>query len=334
MISVIIPCRNEAKHIAECVHAIYGSKLENEELEVIVVDGMSNDGTIEEIGKLAEQYPGLRLVPNPQQVTPVAFNTGIRAAHGTYVQIVGARQIISETYLEGAKKILEQDTETWCVGGAVENVYQDTPSEIIGLAMASPFGVGGGNFRILKKSGFVDTVGTPMYRKSVFDQVGMFNETLVRNQDDELNYRITKAGGKIFLNADIRIKYYVRANVKNLFRQYFQYGYWKVYVNRLHNTVTSLRQLVPFFFVSGLILGFILSFLIPYFIFIYLAGIFLYCGAALAFGFESGGATKGIRVAAIFPVLHLAYGWGYLRGLFEFMLLGRQPASTASKLSR
>ncbi|MBI3135922.1 MAG: glycosyltransferase family 2 protein [Bacteroidetes bacterium] len=335
MISVVIPCRNEEKNIAECIEAIFGADIGGDTLEVLVVDGMSDDKTLEILGSLSKKYPTLRVVPNQLKITPVAFNLGIKESTGDFIQIIGARQIISENYLRDAKKSLTENPDIWCVGGTVTNVYQTPQSEIIGLAMGSSFGVGGGNFRVLKKSEFTDTVGTPMYPRKVFDEIGYFNESLLRNQDDEFNYRVTKKGKKILLNAEITIKYYVRAKVSNLFRQYYQYGYWKVFVNKMHGAITNLRQLVPLFFVMGLIAGLALSFVHPVLMWIYVGALVLYCLLALSAGISVAKKVgKGIRVAAIFPVLHFSYGWGYLVGLIHFVCLGKKPAESAASLSR
>lgn len=336
IISVVIPCRNEVKNIAECVEAIFTSELdEGDTIEVLVVDGMSNDGTLDVLKNLQQTYPTLTVVPNPQQVTPVAFNLGINAASGEYLQIIGARQIISANYLREAKRSLMDNPEIGCVGGAVTNVYQTPESEIIGLAMSSSFGVGGGNFRVMKQSEFTDTVGTPMYPMTIFNEVGYFNEALLRNQDDEFNFRVTRSGKKILLNADISIKYYVRAKVSNLFKQYYQYGYWKVFVNKLHGAITNLRQLVPAIFVTGLLLGGILAFLHPLLLWMYAGAMTLYIMLALYAAVSVAGfGAKAFRVALIFPVLHFSYGWGYLRGLVDFFLLGKNPSRQASELSR
>ena len=334
-VTIVIPCRNEEKHIAECINAIYACDIKSLELEVIVVDGMSTDNTIGEIEKLQKKYPSLRVIQNEKQVTPVAFNLGIIASKGEYIQIVGARQVISKNYLLDAKRILQGNSDVWCVGGGVVNLYQNKESEIIGLAMGSSFGVGGGNFRVLKKSGYTDTVGTPMYPRRVFDEIGLFDEALLRNQDDELNFRITSKGRKIYLNTEIQIKYYVRAKLSNLFKQYFQYGYWKVYVNKMHGTITSVRQLVPLFFVLGLIVGLSASIFLTIALWVYLSWLSLYIFLAIVFGIYSAKSfVKGLRVALVFPVLHFSYGWGYLKGLVDFVIFRRRPRSTASNLSR
>ena len=336
IISVIVPCRNEVENITECLDAIFNSELdENDQLEVILVDGLSDDGTVELLEAYQQQDRRLKLIQNKARVTPVAFNLGVLAAKGEFVQIIGARQIISSDYLKKAKATLNENEDIWCVGGAVENVYQTEESKIIGLAMGSTFGVGGGNFRILKESAYTDTVGTPMYKKEVFKNIGLFNESLLRNQDDEFNFRLTKSGGKIYLIADITIKYYVRASIKNLFRQYYQYGYWKVFVNKMHNTITTYRQLFPVVFVVGLILGLITSFLIPFLWFFYVSVVLIYLFCCMNFGIKSGSSFKqGLKIAKIFPVLHLSYGWGYLIAIFKFLIFRKNPIKADAKLSR
>lgn len=335
-VSVVIPCRNEEKHIRACVDAIYANTLAlQNEVEVLVVDGMSTDGTRAVIDGLTKKYPSLRLVENPRQITPVAFNLGITQSHGEYVQIIGARQIISPEYLAGAVTAFEQNPAIWCVGGRVENVFENEESQIIANAMNTPFGVGGGNFRIIRESAFVDTVGTPMYPRHVFEKVGLFDEELVRNQDDEFNFRVTRAGGKIYLNAHIVIRYFVRADYKKLYKQYYQYGYWKVFVNRKHKAVTTIRQLFPSALVLFLVGGALLSPLSCYIFMPYAAVVLLYLMLALYFAAKA--AEKSAQIFATiktFFILHFGYGLGYLEGLWDFLVLNKKPSQNNQTLSR
>ena len=254
-IAVIVPCRNELSNIEECIKAIYSSDLPSQcELEVVIVDGKSDDGTYELIQQLKTQFSSLSLVTNEKQLTPFAFNLGIHSIDADYYQIIGARQIVDINYIREAALTLKEDPSIWCVGGNVQNVFLNECGKIIAAAMSTSFGMGLGNFRTLESSGYVDTVGTPMYPAWVFDRIGYFDEKLIRNQDDDFNYRVTKAGGKIFFNANIHLKYYVRGNYKNLWKQFYQYGYWKVFVNRKHKAVTTFRQLIPPLFVLFLLI--------------------------------------------------------------------------------
>ena len=189
-ISIVIPCRNESSYIEECVHAIYECSLpENAEIEVYVVDGMSNDGTREKIHSLKAKYSTLNLVDNVKQLTPFAFNLGILAGDNVdFIQIVGARHILSKNYLILSLDLLNRDKDVWCVGGRIENEYTNEASRVISLAKSTSFGMGLGNFRTLNKSGFTDTVTSPMYPYWVFDKIGFFDEELIRNQDDDFNF--------------------------------------------------------------------------------------------------------------------------------------------------
>lgn len=335
-VSVVIPCRNEAPYIEECISAIYNCSLPIDvKLSVYVVDGMSDDGTREIIEKLIKEYATLYLVDNIKQLTPFAFNLGIYAGGQVdFVQIVGARHILSKNYLSNCIDRLESDKTTWCVGGKIINEYINPVGEIISKAMSTSFGMGLGNFRTLDKSGFTDTVTSPMYPYWVFEKIGFFDEALVRNQDDDFNYRITSSGGKIYYDNDISLKYYVRGNYSGLWRQFFQYGYWKVFVNRKHKAVTTLRQLIPPLFVLYLIavpftfiniyLGIISS--IPLLIYIVLMKLVAWR--------KKSSFAEFIGLIKTFPILHISYGLGYLKGIFHFLLLNKQPSSKEKRLSR
>lgn len=335
-ISIIVPCRNEVKYIEECISAIYANTLaSNFELNVVIVDGMSDDGTRELIIDLKSKYNNLFLVDNEQQLTPFAFNLGIKHIKSDYYQIVGARNILSKEYLQTAINILENDNSIWCVGGVVKNVFINEVGEIISKAMSTSFGMGLGNFRTLNKSGYTDTVGSPMYPGWVFEKIDYFDEELIRNQDDEFNYRVINGGGKIWFETSIFMKYYVRANFKGLSKQFFQYGYWKVYVNKKHKNVTTLRQLVPPLFVIYLLmlpLLFTLNFKLGAFFSI---GFIFYLGLSILFSFKIAKKLKEFfGIFKTFPILHFSYGLGYLQGIIHFIILGKKPSNKQKSLSR
>jgi len=336
-ISVTIPCRNEVRYISECIEAIYASDLDaGIAISVFVVDGMSDDGTREKVGSLQGKYPSLQLIDNTRQLTPYAFNLGIHAEPtADYIQIVGARHILSPNYLKECLEQLKKDPQTWCVGGKIVNQYINKTGEYIAKAMSTSFGMGLGNFRTLNESGYTDTVTSPMYPAWVFEKIGYFDEELVRNQDDDFNYRVTKNGGKIFFHAGIWLKYYVRGNLRQLWKQFMQYGYWKVYVNKKHQAVTTLRQLVPplfvlflvvlpFLFLIHSILGLIgLAFL----------GIYVLLGLLVTSRISEDVAEFN-RILVIFPILHISYGWGYLKGIATFLIANQKPGDKYKKMSR
>jgi len=336
-IAVVIPCRNEVLYIEDTIHAIYNSNLpDNINIEVFVVDGMSDDGTREKVHLLSNSYSNLNLVDNKNRLTPFAFNIGIKAAGLTdFIQIVGARHILSTNYIFNCLNKLQSDKSIWCVGGRVENHYVNEVSKFISLAMASSFGVGLGNFRTLNRSCFTDTVTSPMYPSWVFEKIGFFDEELVRNQDDEFNYRVKLRGGKIFYENDISLKYYVRGTLNNLWRQFFQYGYWKVYVNVKHSTVTTIRQLLPPFFVLYLML-FMFTLIAGKLIFLISSIPFLlYIFGSLFFSFKLANSIRKVFLTfIIFKILHISYGFGYLKGIIEFVILNKKPSDNQKRLSR
>jgi glycosyltransferase involved in cell wall biosynthesis len=336
-ISIIIPCRNEENYIASCLESIINSDYPNDLLEVKVVDGMSDDKTREIIKKYTEEYSFINIIDNIKQKTPYAFNLGIKNSSSDFIMIMGARHIISKNYISYSIDKLNKDDDLGCVGGAVINSFENSISEVISKAMSSSFGVGIGNFRTNSfEEVYVDTIGTPVYKKKIFDELGLFDERLTRNQDDEFNYRVTQAGYKIMSSGNISVKYFVRASFTKLFKQYYQYGYWKVFVNKKHKTVTTLRQLAPFGFVSYLFL-FLLSliYLREYF-YITAIPLGLYVLLITCFSIKlSRRRDEVINLFKSFFILHFSYGLGYLEGVFSFILLNKNDVNVSNeKLSR
>ena len=335
-VSVVIPCRNEKAFIGKCIEAIYHSELpSNVQLTVIVVDGMSNDGTREELVGLQQIYTSLNVVDNIQQLTPIAFNLGIRFCDFDFLQIIGARHIITSNYIAKSIHILSQSPDIWCVGGKIKNVFTTEESQVISEAMSTTFGMGLGNFRTLNESAFTDTVTSPMYPKFVFDKIGYFDEQLVRNQDDDFNFRVSKAGGKIWFESEIALDYYVRSSFSGLLKQFYQYGYWKVFVNTKHKTFTTLRQLVPPVFVLY-VLSIVFLPLLPFLFTLFYSLPFILYLLLLVF-VSLRCAKKSTRVFAFirtFIILHFSYGSGYLHGILNFIILKRKPSKNQMRLSR
>ncbi|WP_027420395.1 glycosyltransferase family 2 protein [Crocinitomix catalasitica] len=334
-ISIIIPCRNEQDYIAICLQALSLQEYNKGSLEFLVIDGMSDDSTREIIKELQVKDPRIKLIDNPFKTTPQAMNIGLNAAAYDLIIRIDAHAKALPGFIEKNTEAVFESEDIMCAGGRIKNVYQNKTAEIIGFAMSSPFGVGNATFRIGGEKKFVDTLAFGIYKKDVFNKIGFFNESLIRNQDDELNFRLTKAGYKILYNPEIESEYFVRGSVKKLTKQYYQYGYWKVYVNKLHKTVTSIRQMVPILFLLGLIFGAIFSVLMPFFWMLYVAGILFYILLALVFAFKvSPNLLVAMKVSCIFPILHLSYGYGYLKGLLRFVILGQEPSIKSKELSR
>jgi len=343
--TVVIPCLNEVAHIGPCLDSMRRQKGLEDPVEVIVVDGGSTDGTRDVLYSRSAEDAWLRILDNPDRITPIAMNMGIAAAASDVVIIVGAHAEVAEDFIRRNLEALRAHPESGCVGGVVEQVHGDEMRRRIGLALTSPFGVGDARFRTGGVAGHVDTVAFGAYRKSVLDELGGLDESLVRNQDDELNYRLTESGWRIWFDPRIRSTYHARSTYGQLFRQYRQYGYWKVFVNAKHFTVTTWRQLAPaslllstvLLLVAGIVGaayptetgGFSLAF--PA-----LGTVWGLWGVGALFAMSLGGVAlrDAWGVFRTFAVLHLAYGWGYCQGIWRFLLLRRAPAAEFKTLTR
>ena len=321
-VDIVIPCRNEQDYIEKCVRSFFENDYPKDKIHVFVVDGLSTDNTCEILDKLKAEFTQLTILRNEKQTTPYALNIGLKATEHPLKIIFGAHAIADKNFIKKNVEILNNYNDVGCAGGIIENVYENKTGELIGKAMASVFGVGNAHFRTATKFGYVDTVAFGAYKNEVFDKIGYFDEELTRNQDDEFNYRLLKNGFKIYLSPEIKSKYYVRGNFQKLFRQYYQYGYWKVYVNKKHKTVTTVRQIVPLLFALYLFLGLLVSVFVPMFVYLYFLGIFFYIILAIVFAFkQSKKIAEAFKVAYVFFILHFSYGLGYLKGIIDFILL-------------
>ncbi|MCL4281261.1 MAG: glycosyltransferase family 2 protein [Flavobacteriales bacterium] len=334
-VSISIHCRNEARYIEACLQSIVAMDRTGMDLAVVVCDGMSEDGTREIVQRMAEQHALIRLVDNPHRTTPQALNLGLQAVPFDYGMILGAHAEVAPDYARACLEALEADDSLGCAGGLIENLYETEEARAIGAAMAHPFGVGGAHFRTGAVAGRVDTVAFGVYRREVFERVGWFDEDLVRNQDDEFNFRVTKAGYGILLLPQAKARYHVRASFLRLYRQYFQYGYWKVYVNIKHGTVTTLRQVVPAAWIVVLVLGGLAGLAWPVARWPYLGMVGLYVLASCMAAVKAApGPGQWPSVVRAYWTLHAAYGLGYFKGAWRFMLLRGKPEEHSKALTR
>lgn len=332
-VAVVIPCRNEEKYIGACIRSVLQQTIPVK--EIFICDGLSTDGTKKIAEDFSAKHPEVKCVDNTKQTTPYALNLGIKNSTSDVVIILGAHAELDKDYVKYCLEVFEKDSAIGCAGGIIENRNENDASEIISLAMSSPFGVGNAHFRTGAKSGYVDTVAFGAYRKEVFEKAGYFDEELARNQDDEFNFRISKHGFKIYLDERIRSVYFVRGSYAKLRKQYYQYGFWKVYVNKKHKIITTIRQLFPALFILFLFSGAITSFFSFWILWAYLGVIVLYVICANWFAWQkTGNPGKMIQVIFVFFILHFAYGTGYWAGIFTFILAGRKPKSQHHELTR
>ena len=253
IVSVIIPCRNEKTHIESCIRSVLKQEVLRDDFEVIVVDGMSDDGTRDILKRLANENSRLKVVDNPRRITPVALNIGIREALDQNVAIMGAHALYAPNYLRTCIEILDEHPDVCCSGGPVVSLGKSAFGRATALAMSHPLGVGNAKHRFPYYEGYAEGAGFPVFRKETFDNVGLYDEDLIHNHDDEFNFRVALSGGKVFISPRARCAYYVRETPRQLFWQYFQYGSYKVDVLKKHRRFISLRHLVPavFFFVDA-----------------------------------------------------------------------------------
>jgi len=322
-LSVICPIYNEEKHIAACLDSILRQDFPKEELEVLLVDGMSTDRTREIVQQYTAQYPFIFLLDNPKRIVPTGLNIGIRVAQGEVIIRLDAHAIYPDNYFSAlVDKLYALNADN--VGGLCRTLpAKDTPMcEAIAAALSSPFGMGDSHFRIgTNKEMQVDTVPFGCFRREVFDKIGYFDEELVRNQDDEFNGRIIKFGGHIYLIPSVVIDYYGRDSIGKVSKMFYQYGLFKPLVNKKLGNPASVRQFFPFFFVLGLIIGLILSLASTFFRILYIAVLALYIFLAAYYSIRQ---VKGLKriflLMCTFFVIHVSYGWGYLRGMFKLLL--------------
>src|SRR5262249_40867700 len=290
------------------------------------------DGTRELVAAAAKGRPNLRLLDSPGRTAPCNLNVGVREARGSVIVRVDGHCEIERDYVSRCVEHLRAGDGD-AVGGSVETVGENRLAATIAAAMSSPFGVGGSAFRTVRgRTLLVDTVPFPAYTRAILDRVGPFDEELVRNQDDEYNARLRKLGGRVLLAADVRSRYYSRGSWRGLWRQYFQYGYWKVRVLQKHPRQMKLRHFVPAVFVAALAgTGALALSGHPAARLALLAASPPPIVAASVLAFREHGARVFPGLPLAFVILHVAYGAGFWAGLVKFR--GRWGAASRGSRS-
>ncbi len=322
-VSVLMPVRNEADFIAEALNAVIHQDYPEDLVEIIVCDGMSTDSTREIVRELQIAHPNIRLLENPARIAPSAMNIAYNAAKGAILVRVDGHCCVAPNYVTHCVLHLKEDPAIWGVGGPLETVGLGPDADSIAIAMSSRFGVGGSAFRTaIGKTMFVDTVAFPAYRREAMELAGPYDEELVRNQDDEYNYRLRKLGGKILLAADVHVKYYSRGSFSKLWRQYLQYGFYKVRVMQKHPRQMSPRQFVPVSFVLALFMSLLIAKWQPLPLFGILCS-YLFVNLTATYLLSSRRGWKHVvRLPLAFATMHFSYGLGFLAGLCVFCAKG------------
>lgn len=317
-VSVIIPVLNEERFLKQSVQAILNQNYSGE-LEVILALGPSKDQT-DKIAQELSQDKRIKLVENPSGKTASALNNAIKKSNFDIVVRLDGHAIVDNEYIRNAVKTL-LDTGADNVGGLMFAQGTNSFEKSVAAAMRSKFGVGNAPFHVGGKSGEVDTVYLGTFRKSALQRVGYFDESFIRAQDWEMNYRIRKTGGKIWFNPELVVTYRPRKNLRELARQYFEYGQWRKQVTKTYPETVSLRYLAPPITISGLFVGFLFVLIsqitnIQWLQIGWLApGVYL---AVILLAFVSIKSklsmVSRLYLLLVLPTMHLSWGVGFLKG--------------------
>lgn len=340
-VSIVVPCRNEVGYIRPLLDSVLANEYPRDRLEVLIVDGMSDDGTRAVIADYASRHPVIQLLDNPKRTTPCALNLGIHRAGGTIIMRMDAHAYYPPNYIADLVGWLER-TGAEYIGAAWVTLPGDATAtaRAIAAVLAHPFGIGDSRYRLGTNAvREVDTLPFGCFRREVFERVGLFDEELVRNQDEEFSFRVLRAGGRVLLVPGVVCSYYARPSLRQLGRMFYQYGFFKPLVALKIGRIMTLRQVVPAAFVLSVLLTVLAA---PWVAAARVLGVLilgtylaLNAGCVLALGWRHG-ARVGVAAAGVFPVVHICYGYGFLRGALALLARARGRAFdlTSTPLSR
>jgi cellulose synthase/poly-beta-1,6-N-acetylglucosamine synthase-like glycosyltransferase len=325
-VSVIIPMFNEEKSAEKCLGSILDQDYPADRMEILVIDGDSTDRSPAILASMQEHHPNLRVIHNPRRLTVTSLNLGLAEARGEIYVRMDSHSHMESDYVRACVETLRR-TGADNVGGLMRAVGVTPQGEAIALATSSRFGVGGARFHYAEEEQYVDTVYLGCYRMDTIRQLGGYDESMIIDEDDELNFRLTRRGGKVFLSPRIRSWYECRSSFRALWKQYFRYGKWKVRLLQKHGRLPSLRHLVPGAFTATLLGALLLWPLAPLGGWILVATLapYLLVNLLASVALAAAGGWKHLPLLPLtFLVLHLAYGTGFLVGLVNFLLLRRR----------
>jgi glycosyltransferase involved in cell wall biosynthesis len=339
-VTVIIPTRNESAYITQTLDSVFMQDYPSDYVEIMVADGNSQDNTRDVLEALAANHPNLKIISNPNRTVPYALNNAIAEATGDVIIRMDSHSNYPENYI--SRLISEMDRlNSDNIGGVCITMPANDGlvATAIALAISHPMGIGNSSFRLKnKRIKTVDTVPFGCFRKSLFDKIGLFDTDLVRNQDDEFNGRIIKNGGKIYLLPDLEIRYFAREKIKGMSRMFYQYGLFKPLVNQKLGAPTSIRQLVPPLFTLFMFLGITMPFQSTVIVQTWFLIFFLYLTIAIAVSFSLALRNRRLSLFPIliglFPIIHLSYGLGYLKGFILVFILRKKPGDQTIAISR
>lgn len=321
-VSIIVPCRNEERYIRGFLDSVLASTYPADQMELLIVDGISEDGTRENVLEYAKRNPLIRLLDNPKKSTPAALNVAVTNATGDIIIRMDVHSFYPPDYVEKCVRYLEQYSAD-NVGGIRRSAALDDGflGSAIACSVSHPFTAGNALYRTgVSSPRWVDTVFGGCYRKDVFQRIGLFNEKLTRSQDREFNYRLLKAGGRILLVPDVHCTYYVRSNLREFWNWAIECGKWPFYGSRLSGQrFYSWRNFVPLVFILSLLVSLAGSMMTPWGWWLFGGISIAYMLASLFFAFWEAWKTKNPRYLIVLPFVffltHVLYGIGTILGI-------------------
>ena len=317
-VSVIIPVFNEEKYIDGCIQSLINQTFSLNEMEWIFIDGNSNDSTREIIRGYEDCYP-IKLLINERKKTPISLNMGINMARGKYIARMDAHAKFPPEYIEQCIKCIEE-TEADNVGGYVDTKATGLIGNAVAKMLSSKFGVGGSEFRLGEYQGYVDTVPFGFFKREIFANIGLFNEELLRSEDNDINARIINSGGRVYLSKDIHSDYYCRDTVGGILKQGMQNGNALFKTLRVNPSAMKIRHYIPFIFLLSLIImpiGAIWFWPIGY---LFILEMVLYLLLDIYYSFSHNNRKLGFITIWLFPLFHISYGIGSLLGLLNIKM--------------
>lgn len=320
LVSLIVPILNEETFIESCVRSLRAQDIPAEQMEILLLDGQSTDGTPEILSRLAAEDPAhIRVIPNPGRIQSAAMNLGARNARGKYLVRIDAHAEYPANYVSTCIRMLEEK-QAVNAGCSVKTVARTDMGKVIAMLMTSPFGVGGSQFRTGAKSGYVDTVPFGTFRKDDFLRLGGFDERLTRNEDNEFNNRILQSGGKIYMTSRVQSTYYCRETAKELGAMAFANGKWAVIAAKICPGCMSVKYFVPLLFTLSLVGMPVLSCLWGGFAALFGLELAAYGLLALLSALQKTRRfCQLVRLICLFPLFHICYGAGSLAGFWALI---------------
>jgi glycosyltransferase involved in cell wall biosynthesis len=333
-VSVIIPCLNEEKHIAECLDSLLANDYDKKLLDIIVIDGLSTDRTREILKSYCDQHNFIRVLDNPKRVTPAALNVGVRASQAEVIVRVDSHNIYAPNYISTlVNGLYEYQADN--IGGIRETalVHTSLTSLALSIAISHPFTAGNAHYRIgTDKVREVDTVFCGCFRRSIFEKIGYFNENITRNEDRDFNARILEAGGKIVLDPSTHCTYYARTNFWD-FCKWNAYGPFRLFYNHqfTHVTLASWRNLIPALFLLWQILAVIVLLFSVKLGLLLLLPLAAYFIIAFALSLKLALVHKSPLLApvmlVVFAMIHYGYAAGSMLGMPWYFSRRKKPTT-------